>query len=75
MTFTTPENRFKEIKQDDAHFRMTDGIRIVPRAAIEISKSCPHNYKLILSDCIDKGWVMPVAYVKESDYVWEVLAE
>lgn len=73
MTFTVQENTFKEIKRDDAHFRMTDGTRIVPRAALEISKSCPYNYKLILADCIDRGWVVPVAYVKTKELFWEVL--
>jgi hypothetical protein len=75
MTFTTQENRFKEIKRDDAHFRMTDGVRIVPRAAIEISKSCPREYQLILADCIDKGWVKPVAYIKTKELFWEVLGD
>ena len=73
MTITTPENRFKEIKRDDEHFRMTDGIRVVPRAAIEISNQCPREYQMILADCIDRGWVKPVAYIKTKELFWEVL--
>jgi hypothetical protein len=75
MTFTIHENRFKEIRQDDAHFRMIDGIKMVPRAGLEISTSCPYNYKLILAECIDKGWVKPVAYVKTKELFWEVLGD
>jgi hypothetical protein len=71
MTFTTPENRFKEIRRDDEHFMMTDGIKLVPRAGIEISKYCPREYQLILADCIDRGWVKPVAYVKTKELFWE----
>jgi hypothetical protein len=75
MTFTTPENRFKEIKREDPHFYMTDGIRMVPRAAIEISKNCPYHYQQILADCIDRGWVRPVAYIKTKELIWEVLEQ
>jgi hypothetical protein len=75
MTFIIPENNFKEIKRDDALFYMTDGIRLVPRASIEISKSCPYNYQQIIADCIDRGWVKPVAYIKTKELIWEKLGE
>jgi hypothetical protein len=75
MTFITTENIFKELKRDDAHFFMTDGIKVVPRAGIEISKSCPYNYQQILADCIDRGWVKPVAYIKTKELIWEKLGE
>ena len=75
MTFTVQENRFKEIRRDNEHFMMTDGIRLVPRAGLEISKSCPREYQLILADCIDRGWVKPVAYVKTKELFWEVIEQ
>lgn len=75
MTFITPENIFKELKRDDALFYMTDGIKMVPRAGIEISKSCPYNYQQILADCIDRGWVKPIAYIKTKELIWEKLGE
>ncbi len=73
--FTAMENRFKEIQRDDEHFYMTDGIKIVPRAGLEISNQCPYEYKLILADCIDRGWVKPVAYIKTKELIWEVLEQ
>ena len=75
MTFTVSENRIKEIHQGDANFRIADGIRLIPRAGFEISKSCPHNYKLILADCINRGWIKPIAYVKEKELFWEILGD
>ena len=75
MTFTVPENKFKEIRPDDEHFQMTDGIRLVPRASIEVKKNIPYNYQLIISECINNGWIKPVAYVKEKELFWEVLGE
>ena len=75
MTFIIQENQFKEINRDDEHFMMTDGIKLVPRAGIEISNQCPREYKLILADCLDRGWIKPVAYVKTKELFWEVLGE
>lgn len=75
MTFTVQENRFREINRDNEYFYMTDGIKMVPRAGLEISKNCPYNYQLFLSDCIDKGWIKPVAYVKTKELFWEVLGD
>jgi hypothetical protein len=54
---------------------MTDGIKIVPRAGLEISNQCPYEYKLILADCIDRGWLKPVAYIKTKELIWEVLEQ
>ena len=44
MTFTTPENRFNRISDSDQHFYMNDGIKMVPRASIEVKQNIPYNY-------------------------------
>lgn len=45
---------------------------MIPRAAIEISKDCPNpDYVLHL---INKGFVRPVAYVTQEEYVMMKLA-
>jgi len=75
MTSTFSEKTFKEINQGDPDFMMTDGIKLVPRAAIKISQRCPNNYKKIIQDCISHGWLKPIAHIKESEYVWEKLGE
>jgi hypothetical protein len=75
MTFTTPENRFREIRLGDENFMMTDGIKMVPRANIEFSSQCPANIMLIISHAMEKGWVKPVAHVKTKELFWEVLEE
>ena len=75
MTFTTNEIKFKKIKQGEADFLMTDGIKLVPRATIEISQRCPSNYASLIQECIGHGWLKPVAYTKESEYVWEKIQE
>jgi hypothetical protein len=30
---------------------------------------------LIIEKCISSGWLKPVAYMKESEYIWEKLGE
>jgi hypothetical protein len=77
MTFITNTTgiTFKEIQQGDPDFTMTDGIKLVPRAGFEISKHCPSEYKLILAECMNNGWLKPVSYMKESEFVWEKLGD
>ena len=75
MTFTTPEKTIKTIRKDDPDFTIINGIVMAPRAGFEISNDCPRQYKLMIVEAIKNGWLQPVAYMKESEYVWEVLGE
>jgi hypothetical protein len=52
---------------------MDNGIAVFPRAAIEISNKCPGQYKLMITEAVKNGWVQPVAYIRDSEYVWEKL--
>lgn len=73
MTFTAPEVAFKKLKRGDKDFHMTNGITVMPRAQIEFSETCPMDLINQVSLAVSKGWIRPVAYIKESEYVWEVL--
>ena len=75
MTFTTPEKTIKTIRQDDPDFHIHNGFLMAPRAGFEISNKCPRQYKLMIIEAIKNGWLQPVAYMKESEYVWEQLGE
>jgi len=75
MTFTTPDKIIKTIRKDDPDFRIDNGIVMAPRAGFEISNDCPRQYKLMIIEAIKNGWLQPVAYMKESEYVWEQLGE
>jgi hypothetical protein len=75
MTFTTPEKTIKTIRKDDPDFIIINGIVMAPRAGFEISNDCPRQYKLMIMEAIKNGWLQPVAYMKESEYVWEQLGE
>jgi hypothetical protein len=75
MTFTTPEKTIKTIRKDDPDFTIINGIVMAPRAGFEISNDCPRQYKLMIMEAIKNGWLQPVAYMKESEFVWEKLGE
>lgn len=73
MTITQPENRFVKVVRGDDNFMMTDGIKLVPRAAVEFSNMCPSSLIIQVQDAIAKGYIKPVAYVKTKELFWEVL--
>ena len=75
MSFTETGIEFIKMVEGEAGFYMTDGIRLVPRAALEISDKCPSNTKYLILDAIQNGSVKVVAYVKDREYTWEKLSD
>jgi hypothetical protein len=64
----------KTLHQSDPDFSFSpDGIKIVPRASFEISNQCPREYRLIIADCINNGWLKPVAHMRDVEYTMELL--
>ena len=75
MTYTTSDKIIKTIRKDNPDFYIDNGIAMAPRAAFEISNDCPRQYKSMIMESYKNGWLKPIAYMKESEYVWERLAE
>ena len=75
MSYTIHRSQIHTIRQEDPNFTIQDGVTIAPRAGFEISNDCPRQYKLMIMEAIKNGWLQPVAYMKESEYVWEKLGE
>jgi hypothetical protein len=62
------------LRAGDADFTFSpDGIKLVPRASFEISNHCPREYKLIIAECINHGWIKPVAHMRDVEYTMELL--
>lgn len=61
-------------KDSDWH-TSPDGFTLVPRAAIRINDSCPIDYHHLIYESISKGWIEPIAYMIESEYMWEKLKD
>jgi hypothetical protein len=75
MTYTTSNKTIKTIRKDDPDFYIDNGIAIAPRAGFVINNDCPRQYKLMIMEATKNGWLQPIAYMKESEYVWEKLGE
>lgn len=75
MKLTTHTSNIITIRQGDKNFIMADGFMVSPRAGFEINQKCPQEYKQVIATCIDRGWLRPVAFVKEKDFMWEKLCD
>lgn len=66
--------KIKTLKRGDNGFIIrVDGFSIIPRAGFQINSKCPKEYKLVLQECISNGWVEPVAYITENEFMWDEL--
>ena len=63
MKISTRTRNIQTIRQGDDKFMLQDGLMICPRAGFEISEKCPTNYAKVLAECIEHGWLKPVAHV------------
>ncbi len=75
MNITTRSSQIRTIKQDDPRFDICDGYMVAPRAGFEISSGCPIEYKLVLQECINNGWLKPVAYMTEREMIFMGLSD
>lgn len=73
MIVNESKQKFLKLTNGDTDFMMTDGIKLVPRATIEISLMCPSNLMIQIQDAMAKGYIKAVAYVREESYMWEQL--
>ena len=73
MTFVARNSSIRTIKQDNPLFTISDGLTIAHRAGFEVSKSCPYEYRMIISECLDRGWLKPVAYMTAEEQLMETL--
>lgn len=70
----TASHPHKTLRPNDADFTFSpDGVRVVPRASFEISQRCPENYRSLIQECINHGWLKPVAHMRDVEYTMELL--
>lgn len=73
MTITIRNSNFKTLKPNDFGFKMTDGIVVAQRAGFEIDEQCPNEYKLIIVECMNRGWLKPIATIRDYELTREIL--
>lgn len=70
MQINSYRSQIRTIKNDDPRFHIKDRFVVSPRAGFEINQGCPKEYKLIISECINRGWLKPVAHVTERELLF-----
>lgn len=70
MYITARQSQVRTIKPNDPRFIINDGLVVSPRAGFHILPECPREYKLVIQDCIDRGWLQPVANVTERELIF-----
>ena len=71
----TAMTQIKTIRQDDPRFHIQNEFVIAHRAGFEISDRCPVEYKIVLQECINNGWLKPVAYMTERELLFSGLTK
>lgn len=67
---STRKSQLRTIRQNDPRFFITDGFVRAPRAGFHVLPECPREYKMIITECINNGWLKPVAHVTERELVF-----
>jgi hypothetical protein len=75
MNLTSHRSMIKTLRPGDDEFRLNDGIITCPRAGFEVDNECPDQYRLILQECIYRGWLKPVAHVYNREVMWDRLSK
>lgn len=69
MKVASYKNPIRIIKKDDPNFMIHAGLILGPRAGFEVASGCPKEYRMIITECFDKGWIKPVAYMHEKEFM------
>lgn len=69
MKITTRTSKVRCIRKEDPNFMIPDGIMLAPRAGFELNMKMPHEYRMIINECLSNGWLKPIAYMTEKEYM------
>lgn len=75
LNISKSPNTIRTIKPGDPDWNINTGLTFAPRAGFEISAECPRDYRMVMLECINNGWIKPLANVLEKDYTWEKLSK
>jgi hypothetical protein len=75
MGFKLHSSRFRTIRSNDPNFNLVDGMLVTPRAGFEVVPECPRDFRLIIQDCIERGWLKPVANVYDHELTFDLLKD
>ena len=61
-TFKSYSNTYKIYTKEDLGFHFSDGLKLMPRAAIQMDSRCPTYWQTIIAEAYEKGWLKVIAY-------------
>ena len=70
LDYQSKKSKIVKISESDSEFQLTDGWAVYPRAMMHISPDCPMEYRKMIAEAKRRGWITPVAYIKDSEYTW-----
>lgn len=73
IKFNVHKTSIRTIRSNDHDFHINDGLTVSPRAGFEIEQICPREYRMIILECIERGWLKPVAHLYDYERVYETL--
>jgi hypothetical protein len=75
MSFLTEKTNIRTLRPDDPLFRIQGSLVSAQRAGFEVSSQCPSSYRSVVLECIERGWLRPVAYMTEQEYLLTALGK
>jgi hypothetical protein len=69
MKINSQKSSIRTIRKEDPDFMIRSGFMLGPRAGFEVALGCPKEYRMIITECFDKGWIKPVAYMHEKEFM------
>ena len=75
IKFKVTETKFRTIRAGDPNFVLIDGVMVAHRAGFEVNRRCPVEYQRVIKECINNGWLTPVATVYDHEIVWNTLKD
>lgn len=67
--------KIKELDSSDPLFYVNNGYIVAKRAGIKINKKCPTSMAHQILAAVESGWIEPVAYMTNEEYVMIKLGE
>lgn len=71
--FKTTKSYVSLYKGQDNFTFSPDGVTMVPRAHILVLEQCPAEIRNTINWALAKGWVQPVANMRDTEYTMELL--
>lgn len=69
----SPAKNIVSLRNGDTGFNITDGIKLAPRAHLEISDTCPVAMRLTIQRAIGDGYLRAVANIFEYEQTFDLL--